>query len=700
MAQLTYPGVYVQEVPSGVRPVSTVATSIAAFIGFFREGEMNAPVEINGMGDFDRIFGGIDRRSPASYGISQFFLNGGGKAIVVRVAAGSPARASVGAESHPSAGLAQLDSMTVQAVNEGEWGNTLRFTITPNAASGTFNMTVTRHEGTQADSPARVTETFLNLSPNPESSRYFPDVVNDESRLVEVVHTEREDDLSDGTADTDPDDYRVPAATGTVGKPITAAGIVDIVNDTVAAVADLPSAIAELDDMGFGIETEAPDGTSISGRHTAKLSWNGTAPTDLRQLRGHLERAIRKATLDADSTQPTHPSLAGATVALVHDAAAGEYRYVVRSADNVDAYSPAEIVNISTAATPSDPDPADVLGFKGGGICENVQAYVLGTTADPPGGSSARWVGGTAGSDGLVPDADALLGEPDPKTGMYALKDADLFNILCIPRAAELDDAEMTTVVSRALTFCEEQRAFMLIDMPENVNEVQEAKDWLDAHAGFRHRNAATYFPRLRIPDPENEYRLRSVGPSGTMAGVYARFDNTTGVWRAPAGIDGKLRGVSELDVKLTDDENGSLNPLAINCARVFPIHGPVAWGARTLMGADVIGSEWKYIPVRRLALMLEESLFRGTKWVVFAPNDEPTWAKIRQNVGAFMMRLFRQGAFQGSTPNEAFYVRCDGETTPPADRNLGIVNIEVGFAALKPAEFVVLKIQQIPDVA
>jgi hypothetical protein len=131
----------------------------------------------------------------------------------------------------------------------------------------------------------------------------------------------------------------------------------------------------------------------------------------------------------------------------------------------------------------------------------------------------------------------------------------------------------------------------------------------------------------------------------------------------------------------------------------VFPVYGQVAWGARTLLGADVMASEWKYVPIRRLALMIEESLFRGTKWVVFEPNDEPLWAKIRQNVGAFMMGLFRQGAFQGGTPDKAFFVKCDGETTTANDRNLGIVNIEVGFAPLKPAEFVVLKIQQIPDI-
>jgi phage tail sheath protein FI len=174
-----------------------------------------------------------------------------------------------------------------------------------------------------------------------------------------------------------------------------------------------------------------------------------------------------------------------------------------------------------------------------------------------------------------------------------------------------------------------------------------------------------------------------------------SRTDAARGVWKAPAGIESNLRGVSALTINLTDNENGLLNPLGINCLRSFPGIGTVCWGARTLEGQDILASEWKYVPIRRLALFLEESLYRGTKWVVFEPNDEPLWAKVRLNVGAFMMSLFRQGAFQGSTPDKAFYVKCDAETTTQDDRNKGIINIEVGFAPLKPAEFVVIKIQQ-----
>jgi hypothetical protein len=200
----------------------------------------------------------------------------------------------------------------------------------------------------------------------------------------------------------------------------------------------------------------------------------------------------------------------------------------------------------------------------------------------------------------------------------------------------------------------------------------------------------------LLAQDPLQENRLAEYAPSGAVAGVIARTDGQRGVWKAPAGLDAGLRGVAALTVRMTDGENGVVNPQGVNGLRTFPTAGHVVWGARTLRGADQLASEWKYLPVRRLALFIEESLFRGTQWVVFEPNDEPLWAQIRLNVGAFMQNLFRQGAFQGASPRDAYFVKCDSETTNQNDIDLGIVNIHVGFAPLKPAEFVVIQIQQI----
>jgi phage tail sheath protein FI len=344
---------------------------------------------------------------------------------------------------------------------------------------------------------------------------------------------------------------------------------------------------------------------------------------------------------------------------------------------------------------------ATKLGFAKAG--QNVQQYALGqgasqaqvlpgATASP--GSDGKW--DTSGDPGGI--ATALIGDEKSKTGIYALLDVDLFNLLCLPATANLPDLNAAAVASKAETLCTNRRAFFLFDVPQagNRDKVDTIMTYLNGNATLRSKNAALYFPRIDIPDPLNGFRLRATPPSGTIAGLYARIDGTRGVWKAPAGTEATLTNVQKLEYKLTDPENGVLNPLGINCLRNFPIYGPVCWGARTLNGADQMADDYKYIPVRRLALFNEESLYRGTQWVVFEPNDEPLWAQIRLNVGAFMHNLFRQGAFQGQTPQDAYFVKCDKQTTTQNDINLGIVNIIVGFAPLKPAEFVVIQIQQI----
>jgi hypothetical protein len=253
------------------------------------------------------------------------------------------------------------------------------------------------------------------------------------------------------------------------------------------------------------------------------------------------------------------------------------------------------------------------------------------------------------------------------------------------------------------MDYCNGRRAMLIVDSPTAWSANPDTAT-AAAIAGLpalglngpAARNVALFFPRIKKSDPMHDGQIDTFVPCGAIAGIFARTDSTRGVWKAPAGLDATVNGIAGLQVNLADGENGRLNPLGINSLRSFLVAGPVIWGARTLRGADSIGDEYKYIPVRRLALFIEETLYRNTQWVVFEPNDEPLWAQIRLNLGAFMHNLFRQGAFQGSTPRDAYFVKCDKETTTQNDINLGIVNIIVGFAPLKPAEFVIIKIQQI----
>jgi hypothetical protein len=334
--------------------------------------------------------------------------------------------------------------------------------------------------------------------------------------------------------------------------------------------------------------------------------------------------------------------------------------------------------------------------------------------ATRPPAAAAIALGATAateGKDGTIASGVIAPSPPDG-TGIYALERADLFNLLVIPPIAQTYDAAGERVLpaaikGRAASFCHDHRALFLLDPDADWAEAADItkvtggttalETYIAQLSSFDQLgNAAIYFPYLRAPDPLSGNAIVEFPPAGAIAGVMARVDTERGVWKAPAGLEAGLAGVQELKVKLTDGQNGILNPLGVNCLRTFPAVGNVVWGARTLLGNDRLANEWKYVPVRRTALFIEESLFRGTQWVVFEPNDEPLWGSIRLNVGAFMQDLFRKGAFQGKTPREAYLVKCDAETTTQIDINNGVVNILVGFAPLKPAEFVIVQIQQL----
>jgi phage tail sheath protein FI len=501
---LTYPGVYVEEVPSGVRTIVGVATSITAFVGTAAEGRVNWPVTLHSFADYERQFGGLSAASTLGYAVLDFFRNGGGEALIVRLVAEDAKAATLTVDSGGNA-------LPLVAASEGAWGNALAATVdykTRDADSDSpdtklFNLTITAGPG--------VTQRYLNVSVADDDPRYVARVLADSSSLV---HVKRDDD----------GEWIVPEARPAEGE----------------------------------------------------------------------------STADADS-----------------------------------------------------------------------------------------------GADGGTPTDEDYKGSQANKTGIFALESADLFNLLSIPPPTR-DGATSADVYATALAYCQSRRAVLLVDPAPDWtkdNVLQKVSDL--ALTGEAARFAAVYFPRVLETDDERDGQIASFVPSGAVAGIIARTDGTRGVWKAPAGIDASFIGVRGLEIPLTDDENGDLNPLAVNCLRTFPVFGSVVWGARTMRGADQVADEYKYLPVRRLALFLEESLYRGLKWVVFEPNDEPLWSQIRLNVGAFMQGLFRQGAFQGKTPADAYFVACDGTTTTQNDINLGIVNIIVGFAPLKPAEFVVLRIQQ-----
>jgi phage tail sheath protein FI len=659
---VSYPGVYVQEVSSGVRTIAGVATSIAAFVDFFAAGPLGPgnAVQIFSFADFERQFGGLDTHSEASYAIQQFFLNGGNEAYVVRATSSTnPAvAAAITLNDNANAPVLTITAAApgpkgTSVPSPGAWGNLLRVDVDHGTTKPDtyFNLTVTQYQRTPSGQLQQVaSETFRNLVLDRSQPNDAVSIVNHGSQLVTVALT--------GAAN------RRPAQTGTISSAIQNGAIPALTGGNTMTV-------------------------SLSGRpaFATPLTLPATIPATLPLLAGALQSAL----------QAVDPSLAKATVTVV--GSASSIAWLQFKPGTPDPNNPG-MLNAPDFLTFADGTgtPATAVGLTAAAHV-NVQQYALGE-AHPvkfEGSAVVGTDGGNPASNVPPIDANGLIGDPNQKTGMYALVDVDLFNILCIPATMNLGDNDAAQVATQATSLCTTRRAMYLLDVPKDVADTVPAiMNWLDQNAGLRSKNAALYFPHLDVADPLSGFRPRKIAPSGTVAGLWARTDGARGVWKAPAGTEATLTGVQQLGYKLTDPENGVLNPLAINCLRTFPIYGPVCWGARTLNGADQMADEYKYIPVRRLALFIEESLYRGTQWVVFEPNDAPLWAQIRLNVGAFLQTLFRQGAFQGSTPQDAYFVLCDATTNPQASINLGIVNIVVGFAPLKPAEFVIITIKQI----
>ena len=321
-----------------------------------------------------------------------------------------------------------------------------------------------------------------------------------------------------------------------------------------------------------------------------------------------------------------------------------------------------------------------------------VDAAVIGSPTRPPpntpAGVPAPLVGGEDG-DALLPNTPEFDRKLDPPTGPGGLSLLDRidFDLLCVPGETN------ATAVAKIQQYCRDKRAFAIVDSVENTQlaAIQSGPD--PALTGAEAVNSALYFPWVKCSDPLQENRPRNFPPSGFVAGIYARTDGSRGVWKAPAGSEAAIIGATGVALPLTDGEARILNSRGINCIRTLAGSGTVVWASRTL---GTTSSEWKYVQVRRLFLFLEKSLSRGTRWAVFEPNDEPLWARIRLHVGAFMQDLFRQGAFQGTTPRDAYFVKCGNDTTTQNDVNRGAVNIVVGFAPMRPAEFVVIEIQQV----
>ncbi|MBX9664448.1 phage tail sheath subtilisin-like domain-containing protein [Novosphingobium sp.] len=683
---LNYPGVFVQEIPSGVRTITGVSTSIGFFVGRALKGPLYDPILCQSFEDFERAFTSHYAGGDLARAVRLFFQNGGTRCYVSRIAD------EMGANTVKAAKVRLLTeskapSLDLTARSPGALGNDIRIGISygTDDPEATFNMEVFRWTRSSTGAATKVDcEYHAGLSMDPASPRYAAEILNQQSGLVTAV-----------------DSSAAPGGPGfsQSGRPLAATSNAVLRNELIAlfgktasrtsfqfriSVDGGPAQLVDLGKLDFTVAPLLNPATIRTNICTtiAALINAGVSPAVVTASlikgpsgqtgeKNHKTRLLRIASAKGDVRIFPGPDPAT-------DIAAALMLGTAQGGAEVSRWAASRPDRLSASVTTSGTDI-------GGSFNQNTRYYSLG------GAGGAFQAGAVAGSDGGPPSAADY-----ERAYETADREIDLFNLLVLPKDADHSDATTRALWGPASRFCERRRAFLIMDPPSDWTTAQQAAgpavgvDTL--RSGLVKDHAAVFYPNLRITEAGKDL---FVGPSGAIAGLMARIDAARGVWKAPAGTEADLRGVTGVQYRFTDGENGVMNPKGVNTIRVFP-NGIVNWGARTMDGDDGFASEYKYIPIRRLALYIQESLYRGVKWVVFEPNDESLWAQIRLNVGAFMNNLFRQGAFQGQSPRDAYFVKCDADTTTQNDRNLGIVNIVVGFAPLKPAEFVVLTLQQI----
>jgi phage tail sheath protein FI len=677
MLQFKYPGVYTQEIPSGVRTISGAPTSVALFVGPTLTGIDGRPTIIQNFGDFERSFGGLSQKSSLSYSVLHFFANGGGEAYVIRVPVDAAVKAATTLKQDDAGGAA---SLTLTALSSGLGGTEIYAEIDPfgiGADPYGASPIKTIYNLSLFDRLTGRTERFGGIKTASGDARTAQTVVNDVGTGSKLVALST---LSFGLPRPEPTGsiYAVGAlpAAGTYAKDVVLNVAVDVRDAAGAAAAG--QSLAATTVVVFPVGSAKPQTpleliTRMAAAINAKL--REPAPALVMEgvgIEAELFEGGKFFRLRTAGPGPTLPTK------RLHDATV-------------------TIADIGSA--PAGTDKFGTVVFAVAEKVANPSRYRIGAPYTFTGNEVSA---ATAGADGNV------SGQPktdDFKAAVMALDTPDpFFNTLCLPDLVRpsatdpnaLHHPSAMSIYGEAALICRKKFAFLLIDPFPGLNDVGAAESWKTTTFTFQSSHAAAYFPNIRVDDPLVAGSIRAHPPSGALAGLYARTDGNVGVWQAPAGTEASLTGVYGPSVVLSDGQHGMLNPLGLNVIRLFPIFGTVSFGSRTVDGSNALASEWKYIPVRRTANYILRSLSEGLRWAVHKPNGDTLWAELRMNVTSFMQGLFRQGAFKGTSPRDAFFVQCDASTTTQADIDLGIVNIIIGFAPLKPAEFVVISLKQI----
>ncbi|EFM11332.1 Phage tail sheath protein FI-like protein [Paenibacillus curdlanolyticus YK9] len=578
MPEYLSPGVYVEEIEIGSKPVEGVSTSTAGFLGETERGP-TTPQFVTSWLDYQRVFGSyFSDTGYLPYSVQGFFDNGGQRAYIARVTRATAVRS----ELRLKKGAAE--ALLVEAIGEGSWGNRIAVKVVKGTFSG-FKLSVyywkqeiavfdPETDTKKLPRPA-VAEQYDNLSLDAASPDYYEKKVNGISNLVSLS--------------------AVP------GKTIQ---IPDV------------SAIAYL---AGGADSDEADGSPTAAKDN--------------------------------------------TITLSAEASAKDGDYVGMELRIIDGPAKGQVRTIT--------------GYVGSTKVATVSGGNWDAAATPTTGSVYRIVSNKLV---LADFVRADSNQPGQRKGLTALDAIDDISLLYSPNASVV-----TGLVGELISHSERLRdRFVILDSPVNAKA-----DSLDPRSANETKYAAFYYPWIKVVNPDSGL-LRIVPPGGHVLGLYARTDVERGVHKAPA--NDTVRGAVDLEFQITKGEQDVLNPKGVNVIRAFPGRGIRVWGARTLSSDPL----WKYVNVRRLFLYLEESVFNGTQWVVFEPNDDKLWARVRRTVTEFLTRLWRDGALQGRKPEEAFFVKVDRSTMTQDDINNGRLIVLIGVAPVKPAEFVIFRIAQV----
>lgn len=645
MPTYLHPGVYVEEIPSGSKPIEGVGTSTAAFLGFTVKGPVEEPVLISKWDDYQNQFGGIQNTEtdvsgsqfkmgdPMGHAVYAFFQNGGTKAYIVRTV--KDTESSVGYALHPDADAnnPQAADKLVEftAANPGKWGDELvaRITKKDNDDEDLFIVEVGFGKGDDFE----VVEGYSDVSMDADKDYFIEKKINSVSNLVQVKLGEVESHLSGQS----------------ISEPLA-------------------------DDF---------DPKTLNGKEM-KVAVNGT--------NRNVEFAADKfddASTNADVAAEIQKLVRGA---VQNNAAVKDFTCVVNAEKSLVLTAGETAMDASVVVTGAGDadDAAKLLGLGDANEGEELTG-------------SESFTALLAANDGadIVLSGGANGDDADSYDSIFTkfLKYRDI-NILLLPGKWWNDDDGYKPYLESAIAHCEKMKnRAVIIDLKpgeelDNEKDVNDKKLPTSTYANL-------YYPWIKAANPYYDADLRPgaarnvlVPSSAYAAGMWAKIDGRRGVWKAPAGVETNLLGLSGTEFVVENAEQDYLNPLGVNAVRTMPGYGSVIWGARTL--STKANPEWRYVPVRRTAMYIEESIFNGIQWAVFEPNDHRLWSSLRANIDSFMNGMFRAGAFQGQTANDAYFVRCGlGDTMTQGDIDGGQVIVVVGFAPVKPAEFVIVRIQQ-----